>query len=504
MNCPKCSSPIAENSRFCGTCGTAADSGAIPIQRMSAPPPMTATIAAAATAGGPQFAAPPSPAEGIFERIKNILLTPKTEWPVIAAESTSPGQISIGYVLPLTALVAVISLLRVSVIGTSLPFAGTFRSPLMFGLESGALTFVASFIGVWLVALIINGLAPTFGGTRDLNKAFRVSVYSLTPAYAASVLALSPVLPTLLELLAGLYGIYVLYLGLPVVMRSQREKAVGYTATVIICTILVSIVLEFGVFGLLRGPAGFGTTGMLGGMRGTDSAAAERGAAAAGLTAALTNLAKAGEQAAAPSGGAANNGAQTTANPAAQTGATAAASGSDSAQNPAAAVGGLMSALGGAMGGDHRVEVVDFKTLTAALPPTLPGMKRTVARGESHAAMGMKSTSATGTYRSDSGAGVQIEITDMSAVSGLMDAASAVAQNTTSESDSGFEKNVVINGHTVHEKYDSQAKHGEITVLLVKRFQVDVTGDGTDLGALEQSFGQIDLARLESMKDVGR
>jgi hypothetical protein len=477
MNCPKCRTPVAENSSFCGTCGTAVDSGAIPVQRVAAPPPLATAIPVAAIAGGPQFDAQPSPAEGIFERIKNILLTPKTEWPVIAAETTSPGQISIGYVLPLTALVAVISLLRISLIGTSLPFGGTFRSPFMFGLESAAMTFVAGFIAVWLVALIINGLAPTFGGTRDLNKAFRVSAYSLTPAYAASVLALSPILPTLLELLAGLYGIYVLYLGLPVVMRSPREKAVGYTATVIICTILVSIVLEFGVFGLLRGPGGFRTAG-------TD---VQRNAA---LTAALTNLAKAGEQAAAQTGAAANNGTQATANPAAQTGTTAA--------------GGLMSALGGAMGGDHRVEVVDFKLLTAALPPALPGMKRTEARGESHAAMGMKSTSATGTYRSDSGAGVQIEITDMSAVSGLMDVASAVAQNTTSESDSGFEKNVIINARTVHEKYDSQARHGEITVMLVKRFQVDVTGDGADLSTLEQSFGQIDLAHLESMKDVGR
>ena len=474
MNCPKCRTPLAENSRFCGTCGTAVDSG---------PAPLASAIPAAATAGGPQFAAPPSAAEGIFERIKNILLTPKTEWPVIAAEPTTPGQITLGYVLPLTALLAVISLLRISVIGQSMPFGGTFRSPMLFGLEMAAMTFIAGLLGVWLVALIINVLAPTFGGTRDLDRAFRVSAYSLTPAYVASVLALSPILPSLLELLAGLYGIYVLYLGLPVVMRSRSEKAVGYTATVIICTIIVGGILEFAVYGLMR-PIGFGMAGM------TDPQSRNT------MAEALTAVAKAREQAAAEAATAANNSSRTTANP------TDPAHPTDPAQSPAAAMGGLMSAVSGAMaGGDPKVAVTDFHVLTAALPAELPGMKRTDAHGEAHGTLGMKSSSATGTYRSDGGAGVQIQITDVSAVSSLMDVANAAAQTTSSESDSGFERNAVINGQSVHEKYDIQPKHGEITVVLAKRFLVDVTGDGMDMKSLEQSFGQINLAQLTAAKD---
>jgi len=68
----------------------------------------------------------------------------------------------------------------------------------------------------------------------------KVAAYSLTPACLSSILALSPVLPTLLQFLAGCYGIYVLYLGLPVVMRAPKERALGYTATVVICTILMA------------------------------------------------------------------------------------------------------------------------------------------------------------------------------------------------------------------------------------------------------------------------
>jgi hypothetical protein len=168
-----------------------------------------------------------------------------------------------------------------------------------------------------------------------------------------------------------------------------------------------------------------------------------------------------------------------------------------------AAAGGLLTALGGALGGSHRVDVVDFKTLTAMLPASLSGMKRTDAKGQSQGAVGVKTSSADADYQGDNGAGVHIEISDMSGLSGLMGMAGALVQNTTSESDSGYERDKVISGRSVHEKYDLKSRKGDLSILLAKRFQVEITGEGVDMGSLEQALGQVDLARLESMKDQG-
>jgi hypothetical protein len=175
---------------------------------------------------------------GLIERIKNIVLSPKLEWPVIAPEPTSITQLYIGYVMPLSALAAVLSFVHMSLIGVSVPFAGAIRTPIASGVMYSIVAFGFGLVGLFLVGLIINALAPTFSGVRDQRQALKVAAYSLTPAWFSAVLALSPVLPTLLQLIAGLYGIYVLYLGLPLLMRSPREKAVGYTAAVVICTIL--------------------------------------------------------------------------------------------------------------------------------------------------------------------------------------------------------------------------------------------------------------------------
>jgi hypothetical protein len=506
MNCPKCNQSVSANARFCGSCGQPVES-ASPMLGAHA----TAAVGAAATAAPKPWADAKASAPGLLARIKNIVLSPSSEWQVIAPEATTAAQLYAGYVTPLAVWMALIGFLRMSVIGVNTALGGSFRTPIGSGLTYTVLMFVSALIGVFVVGLMINALAPTFSGTRDQRQALKVSAYSLTPAMLSSVLSLSPVLPTLLQLLAGLFGIYVLYLGLPVVMQAPKEKAFGYTASVVICTLLCGIVL--GVVSAFAHIGGVGAhQGLLGGTptdRAAEQAAArDQGAAAvgntignllgtdekgkAGLSAALSNLAKAGE-----------NQTQTSNGGSTQASNAPPADAAQNAQSPLSAAGGLMTALGGALGGPHPVDTVDFKTLTSMLPASLPGMKRTSAAGENQGALGVKASSAKADYQGSEGSSVHIEIADMSGISGLMDLAGNLVQNTSSESDSGYEKDVVIGGRTVHEKFEARGRTGDLSVMLAKRYTVDISGKGVDMRSLEQSLGQIDLAHLESMKDAG-
>ena len=534
MNCPNCHQPLQPNTRFCGTCGQKIESVAPPPPPRPMPAAPIATIVAAAVAapaggtpshGGSASGAAAamgsasaaasswvqSTAPGFISRVKNIVLGPAAEWEAVAPESTSIAQLYTGYIVILAALAAVLAFVRMSMIGVRLPLGGgVMRYPMGSGMTTAVMSFVLGLIGVFVVGLIINGLAGTFSAQRDQRQALKVAAYSLTPAFLSSILALSPVLPTLLQFLAGCYGIYVLYLGLPVVMRSPKEKAVGYTAAVVICTILLGIVLGavaggLGIFGSRTGMLGsnspFGAQtaeqqqaaardqgasavgNVIGNMLGTDAQGK------AGLGAALSNIAKMGEQSQqqAASQNAAANAPPTAAD----------------TQNAVAGAGGLLSALGGALGGPNRAAPVDFKNLSDLLPTSLQGMKRTAAQGSAQGALGVKTTSATADYAGANGASVHLEIADMTGVSGLMDLANNLVQNTTSQSDTGYEKDVTLNGRSAHEKYDAPNKKGDISMQVAKRFTVDVAGQGVEMAALEQAYSQIDLSRLESMKDQG-
>ena len=520
MNCPKCNKPVPANARFCGSCGqqieaapsVPADSATPSLAGGHAAATASAAAGAASAAASKAWAAATASAPGLLARIKNIVLTPKTEWPVIASEATPAAQLFVGYVAPLAVLAALIGFVRMSVIGVNTAFGGGFRMPIGSGLTYTVLTLVSALLGVFIVGLIINGLAPTFSGQRDQRQALKVSAYSLTPAMLSSVLALSPILPTLLQFIAGCYGIYVLSLGLPVLMQSPKEKAFGYTASVVICTILVGVVLGMIMTFAHIGGARAGFLGATPASRAAEQAAArDQGAAAVGnvignmlgtdakgkadLGAALSNLTKAGEQAQASAVAGSSQ---------PQSGASSQpADAPQNAQSPLAATGGLLNALGGALGGPNRVAPVDFKTLESLLPGSLPGMKRTSAEGENQGAVGVKTSTAKADYAANDGSSAHVEIADISGVSGLMDLAGSLIQNTTSESSSGYEKDVVLGGRTVHEKYDAPNKKGDLSIIVAKRYSVDVSGSGVDMRTLEQSLGQIDLARLEAMKDAG-
>ncbi len=174
-------------------------------------------------------------------RVKGILLRPKDEWPAIAEEKTTIAELYKGYVAILAAIGPVASIIGMSIVGVSLPFTGTFRISLATTVPHAIVQYVLTLVGVYVLALIIDSLAPTFSGEKNLVQAFKLAAYSYTAGWLASVFVIIPVLGILGIL--GLYGLYLLYLGLPVLMKSPQEKSLGYTVAAVVAAIVIFVVI---------------------------------------------------------------------------------------------------------------------------------------------------------------------------------------------------------------------------------------------------------------------
>jgi hypothetical protein len=188
----------------------------------------------------------------LVDRVRNICVSPTTEWPVIEQEKTTPADLITSYLLPLAAIGAVAGVIGGSIIGTSLPYMGTYRAPLIGSLVAACIGLVLTVVGCFVIGFIINALAPTFGGRQDTNQAFKTSVYCYTPVLVAAVARILPWLGTLIGFVAALYSLYILYLGLPVMMKAPQDKAPGYTVVVVICAIILGVMIS-GVFLVLGG-----------------------------------------------------------------------------------------------------------------------------------------------------------------------------------------------------------------------------------------------------------
>ncbi|HET9710164.1 MAG TPA: Yip1 family protein [Gemmatimonadales bacterium] len=196
----------------------------------------------------------------LMERAKNILLQPKTEWPVIAGEEATTGSLYTKYIIPLAAIGPVATIIGWSLFGFSVPFVGAIRYPIGISVRNGVVIYALSLVSVFVLALIIDALAPTFGGQKNQIQALKTAAYSSTAAWVGGIFNLIPAI-ALLGLLAALYSCFLLFLGLPVLMKAPEDKAVGYTAVVIIVAIVLYFVIGAIVAQFAWRP-GMGMTGM--------------------------------------------------------------------------------------------------------------------------------------------------------------------------------------------------------------------------------------------------
>ncbi len=208
---------------------------------------------------GPTNPTPPGGSKPLVARVKDIIMSPKTEWGVIDAESATIGGIYTSYVIILAAIGPIAGLIGQQVFGYSL-MGVTYKPPMNWSIGMAVIGYVMTLVSCYVSALIIDALAPTFGGTKDMLKAFKVAAYSATAAWLAGIFAIIPMLAMLS--IVGLYSLYLLYLGLPRLMRVSEDKAVGYTVVVIIVQIVLYFLVAFVVAALVG--AFFGAA-MLGG-----------------------------------------------------------------------------------------------------------------------------------------------------------------------------------------------------------------------------------------------
>jgi len=176
-------------------------------------------------------------------RIKGILVDPKAEWPRIKREPGDVVYLFANYVAVLAAIPAICGWIAWIVVG----------APVFTGVVITLIRYLLSFVSVYLIALIIDALAPTFDAEKDFDNALKLAVYSATPFWLSGIFSLIPVLG-FVRILALVYAAYLLWLGIPPLMRSPPDKSIGYTGAIAACAAAIGIVflVVAGLIGMSR------------------------------------------------------------------------------------------------------------------------------------------------------------------------------------------------------------------------------------------------------------
>jgi hypothetical protein len=397
----------------------------------------------------------PASSQSLVDRVRDILISPAAEWDKIDSEPATVAGLYSGYVAILAAVPVVCRLIGGLVFGYGA--LGVVFHPGIIGSIVGAIIgYALALAMVYVLALIIDMLAPSFGGQQNPIQAFKVAAYSGTAGWVAGVFAIFPPLG-LLALLGALYGLYILYLGLPKLMKVPQDKGLGYTVVTILVTIVLFAVVSMvtaAVGGMaLMGAGAAGGLGHVGGVSGTLNVPG--GSVDLGKLDAAAKAAKA------------------------------------SAEQMQAGVNG--QTVNGA------VKAVAPDVLKNLLPAALPsGYTRSDVSSEGGSVGGMSSSEASGTYTKGE-AQITLKVSDIAAAGAFAGMAGAINVQSTKQTSTGYEKVGKVDGRLTTEEYDSQAKSGKYSVIVANRFVVEANGSGVGMDDLKSAVASVGFGQLEGM-----
>jgi hypothetical protein len=381
---------------------------------------------------------------GIVARAKAILLAPDREWAVIDLEPATIRSIYVGYIVILAAIPPAANFVHGVLFGYG--FGNIAYHPSFFGALSRAVVYYAfSLVGVFLLALIIDALAPTFLGRKNQLQALKLVAYASTATWLAGIFSLVPGLG-ILGILA-LYSLYLFFTGVPVMMKSPPEKSLPYTAVIIVAGIVLTILAGFLSFSM----TGYGVT--------------------AGRAA---------------NGDGTSYGTVTTPN-----------GGVIPLDRLSHALRGLDASARQPDGDGSRSQIAT-ETLRSFLPETLGGLPRTETSSAGGQFAGFGASSAEAVY-SAGDKRITLRVSDLGAAGALMGLTGALGISGDQDTPTSYSRLSQKDGRTVAEEYDRTAQRGSYGVVISNRFMVHADGASVSMDELHQAVASVDVARLEAL-----
>jgi hypothetical protein len=341
---------------------------------------------------------------------------------------------------------------------------------MMDGLIGALITYLLSLGAVYVFALIIDALAPTFGSQKDSLLALKTAAYASTAGWIAGIAQILPFVGILIGIAGAAYSVYLLYLGLPFTMKTPADKAVGYTA--VICVVALGLywiiaIIVGGVMGTALGVRGFG----MGGHTVTRSGEFDPDSALGKIEQWGKNVEEAGRRA-------------------------DASAGRDGVPS-SAAIGQFMGAVVGA--GASR-EALSTDALRAFVPETLAGLPRTSLTTERNAALGFEVAEADAVYGDAQGRSLRLSLNDTGGAQGLVALAAWAGVEQERTWDTGYERDYRQDGRMLHERWDGASGSGEFGMVVGGRFAIEVEGRAASMEELKAALTTgIDIKALEAV-----
>ena len=171
----------------------------------------------------------------VLDHVWGLFSHPREEWESIRDEPCTITKCYLKHILILAAIPAVSAYIGAVQVGWSVGGEDTVRLTSASALPMAVVFYGAMLVAVFVVGRLIFWMSQTYGAETTLAQSVVLAAYTGTPLFLVGVVALYPMpwLNMLFVILALFYTIYLLYTGVPVVMKINRERGFLFSSAVL-------------------------------------------------------------------------------------------------------------------------------------------------------------------------------------------------------------------------------------------------------------------------------
>jgi hypothetical protein len=186
---------------------------------------------------------------GIINRCKLVILSPKECWQTIARESHTPKELLRATIVPLMVAGILCSTIGMQVFGMNLGSLGTWRPPFVQYLLAQVAFGIVGVVVMFISSLILQKLAVYFQGSVTPERAFSLLAHAMLPMLVGNMVANFPLLG-IFAIVFSIISLCALYHGSTVMTTVPSSKTLGFIAAFIVSMILVSVII-YGAMALM-------------------------------------------------------------------------------------------------------------------------------------------------------------------------------------------------------------------------------------------------------------
>lgn len=174
-----------------------------------------------------------------------LLTHPDKEWESIRAESESVSKLYFGHILILALIPAAAAFYGTTQVGWQIGSGQVVKLTTASALQLCALAYLAMLVGVYILGKFIDFFAATYDVQDTTPRGVTLAAYTATPIFLLGVIAAYPNIwvNMAVGLIAISYAVYLLYEGLPILMKIPEDRGFMFASSVLTVGLVMLVAL---------------------------------------------------------------------------------------------------------------------------------------------------------------------------------------------------------------------------------------------------------------------